>query len=222
MLARAQRRSSFPDAAASTLLTVLGRDDLLAVARATRSGSRLRCGDPAGLARAGSTSSRLSSSTRAEQLRPFAPNLEHLAGLWLYRPQLIRETGGSTTAVIIACDEVISTLGDSAAAMRARRSSTRCARKASRSAGKDVSGTRSLPAIAPSPTTATTRPASPGCWLPMSCPESRPAPQAPAKPRRTADSESPHRLLRRAAGGADAQIGRARAGPYSRDQDGER
>jgi hypothetical protein len=50
------------------------------------------------------------------KLRPHVTELDHLAGLWLYRPLLIRDTGGSTSAVIAASDEIISALGGSPAA----------------------------------------------------------------------------------------------------------
>ncbi len=115
MLARAQRRSSDPDAAAITMRTVLGRDDLLAVARrhTQRVAAQIAAILP-DLARARKHLVALELVDDAlGQLRPFTPNLEHLAGLWLYRPQLIRDTGGSASAAIIACDEVISALGES-------------------------------------------------------------------------------------------------------------
>ena len=113
MLARAQLRSSDPEAAASTVRAALGRDDLVAVARGhtQRVGALIAAILP-DLARAAEDHLALELvEAGLRQLRSRTPDPEHLAGLWLYRPQLIRDTGGSLDAVIAACDEVIGALG---------------------------------------------------------------------------------------------------------------
>jgi tetratricopeptide (TPR) repeat protein len=118
MLTRAQRLSAELDAAAFTLRTLLGRDDLLAVAgtHAQRVASAVAALVPE-LARAGEHRRVLELVEIAlRKLRPHVTELDHLAGLWLYRPLLIRDTGGSTSAVIAASDEIISALGGSPAA----------------------------------------------------------------------------------------------------------
>lgn len=117
MLTRAQRLSSDLDAAASTLRTLLGRDDLLAVAgaHAQRVAAAIVALVPE-LARTDEHARALELVDIAlRQLRPHVTELDQLAGVWVYRPQLIRDTGGSTSAVITASDEVISAIGGSRA-----------------------------------------------------------------------------------------------------------